>query len=52
MKFIDVLHRGRARRRQQPNLRLQERIAQYSLRAAWDVKGTPVHPPVREERDA
>jgi hypothetical protein len=47
-RIIDVLHRGRERK---PNPQLQERIAAYTLRAAWDVKATPVKAPVKEQRN-
>ena len=46
--FMRMLWSGRDRRK--PNQRLQERIAAYSLRAAWDVKATPQRPPVKEQR--
>ena len=47
--FIRMLWSGRQRK---PNTRLQERIAAYSLRATWDVKATPVNPPVKERPGA
>ena len=38
--------------RRPPSPTLQERIAAYTLRASWDVKASPVKPPVKDERDA
>jgi len=66
MKFIEALHRGRARklldtghhdrrlarRMKDPEFSaaFQERAAWYSLHPARNVKAAPINPPVKENR--